>query len=119
MKRNLTLALVLLFAAALAAVAAPPTAPAPQLPPTAAPAPAAPSGPLPAFLLPQPTGQGSPATLAKPGLPNGARFVGDPDCEAACNDQWVQCYTSCPACDQCSCQFARCRADCGDPFWGC
>src|SRR5882757_509450 len=42
----------------------------------------------------------------------------DPDCEAACFDQWNQCCTY-GGCEQCSCQLALCRAGCGDPWYGC
>ncbi|HEY2289215.1 MAG TPA: hypothetical protein VGM86_00815 [Thermoanaerobaculia bacterium] len=44
--------------------------------------------------------------------------AGDPDCESACSDQFLQCCTY-GGCEQCSCQLALCRAGCGDPWYGC
>jgi hypothetical protein len=42
----------------------------------------------------------------------------DPECDAACFDQFTQCCTY-GGCEQCSCQLALCRSSCGVPWYGC
>jgi hypothetical protein len=42
-----------------------------------------------------------------------------PGCLDDCQAQWVSCYTSCPACDQCSCQYSLCRNGCTGEPWQC
>ncbi|HEY3572090.1 MAG TPA: hypothetical protein VGP73_29455 [Thermoanaerobaculia bacterium] len=111
-----TLLLTLLLALTLSAVSF-----AAQAPPLPAPLATCqtPAGAAPLFLAPEVK---TPA-LAPKALPTdplkGAIFLGDPDCESACQDQYYQCASGCSACDSCSCQLAYCRVDCGDPFTGC
>jgi hypothetical protein len=113
MKRILTLTFVIALAVAAAPLAAQtspsqPSLPAGQPVPWTAPA-----------LLTLATPAESPATGALPNDLNGALFVDNWECEQACYDDYLQCANGCSACDQCSCQLAYCRVNCGVPFTGC
>jgi len=113
MKTTLLLMLMLaltLSAAPLAAQASPSQAPITICQPQA--------GAAPVILVPEVKAQ-SPAPALSTDPLKDAIFLGDPDCESACLDQYRECANGCSACDSCSCQFAYCRVDCGDPFTGC
>jgi hypothetical protein len=118
MKRNLLLSLALLFVAALALGATPMPTKTPPLQSVATTS----TAPLPvkAFLASLQEGEGHATTLAPDGAPYGAHFVDvDWDCVNSCQDDWSSCSQSCYACDQCSCQLARCVSYCGMPYQGC
>ena len=118
MKRILLLSLALLFVLALAVGAAPVVGKAPALRSVAV----ASSTPLPvqAFLASLAKGEDPRTTLAPDGAPYGAHFVDvDWDCVAWCQEDYNWCAMGCYACDQCSCQLARCVSYCGIPYQGC
>jgi hypothetical protein len=113
MKPTLLLTLLLaltLSAASLAAQASPLQAPIATCLPQA--------GATPLLLAPEVKAQSPAPALSKDPL-KGAIFLGDPDCESACFEQYRECASGCSACDSCSCQLAYCRVDCGVPFTGC
>jgi len=118
MKRLPLLSLTLLFLFTVALSATPLTAKAPAIQSVAA----SPQAPLPlqAFLESLKKGDGKATTLAPDGAPYGAHFVDvDWDCVSWCQEDWTSCSQSCYACDQCSCQLARCVSYCGLPYQGC
>jgi hypothetical protein len=113
MKPTLLLTLVLaltLSAAPLAAQASPSQAPIEICQPR--------PGAAPVILVPEGKAQ-SPAPALSTNPLKGAIFLGNPDCESACFEQYRECASGCSACDSCSCQLAYCRVDCGVPFTGC